>query len=448
MEKHLENLPVAIIGAGPVGLAAAAHLIERGETPLIIEAGSSVGHTIKQWSHIRMFSPWRHNIDPASRRLLEKTCWNSPDPEKLPTGEEMVGEYLQPLAAVDRISRSLFLGQRVVAITRDGIDKVRSHFRAERPFLIRTIDSAGNTRSHRAKAVIDASGTWETPSPMGADGLPVSGELENPSLIDYGMPDVKNSRETDFAGAHILVVGSGHSSFNAILDLLDLKEKHPQTTITWAMRKTKLGNIFGGGATDALPARGQLGQRVRKAVETGAVKILTPLSIERLTKNNSIPSLTIHATVGNSPVELIVDRIVVGTGFRPDLGFSREIRLSLDPALECAEKLGPLIDPNEHSCGSVPPHGARELSHPEPGYYIVGMKSYGRAPTFLLATGYEQVRSLVAEITGDHDSAAKVELKLPETGVCQTDSAPTPCYGELESEPKAPDREINTSCCR
>eukprot|EP00903_Cladosiphon_okamuranus_P003500 g3498.t1 len=360
----------------------------------------------------RMFSPWRHNIDPASRRLLEKNGWTAPDGDKLPNGGEIVRDYLEPLSRVCSIASALHLGQRVTAITRSGIDKVRTPSRACRPFLIRTTDSSGLTRTHLAKAVIDASGTWRTPNPMGADGLPVSGEAEYSGFIDYGMPDVKDTRQHDFAGAHVLVVGSGHSSFNAILDLLDLKEKYPATRITWAMRKTKPGNIFGGGAADALPARGQLGQRVREAVESGAVEIITPVSIERLAAQPDGRGLTVHARVGCTPLEVAVDRIVVGTGFRPDLGFSREIRLRLDPALECAEKLGPMIDPNEHSCGSVPPHGAAELAHPEPGYYIVGMKSYGRAPTFLLATGYEQVRSVVAEIAGDHESAANVELLL------------------------------------
>ena len=109
---------------------------------------------------------------------------------------------------------------------------------------------------------------------------------------------------------------------------------------------------------------------------------------------------------------------MVATGFRPELDFLREIRLSLDPALECPPALAPLIDPNEHSCGTVRPHGARELAQPEPGFYFAGMKSYGRAPTFLMLTGYEQVRSIVAEIAGDHEAAARVELVLPETGVC------------------------------
>src|SRR5205807_6266410 len=118
-----------------------------------------------------------------------------------------------------------------------------------------------------------------------------------------------------------------------------------------------------------------------------------------------------------------IDEIVCATGFRPDLTLTRELRLDLDPAVEAPTALAPLIDPNVHSCGTVPPHGADELKHPEPDFYTVGMKSYGRAPTFLLLTGYEQVRSVVAAIAGDWESARNVELVLPETGVCSTSNS-------------------------
>ncbi|EKE67308.1 FAD-dependent pyridine nucleotide-disulfide oxidoreductase, partial [Oceanibaculum indicum P24] len=169
----------------------------------------------------------------------------------------------------------------------------------------------------------------------------------------------------------------------------------------------------GGGAADALPARGELGTRARQAIEAGTVTLLAPF---RATGITAAPQDGLLVT-GNGQ-EVAVDEIVVATGFRPDLSFLREVRLGIDPALECATALAPLIDPNIHSCGTVRPHGAAELAHPEPGFYIAGMKSYGRAPTFLLATGHEQVRSIVAALAGDREAAAKVELELPETGVC------------------------------
>ncbi|MFC7338918.1 FAD-dependent oxidoreductase [Haloferula chungangensis] len=453
MNTDQKNLPVAVIGAGPVGLAAAAQLIERGERVVILEGGSAVGHSVRKWGHVRMFSPWSYNIDAAARRLLEISGWDEPCGKELPTGRDIVEKYLEPLASIDAVASSLRLSHCVISVTREGLDKVRSHGRAERPFVIRTLDAAAKLTSYRAKAVIDASGTWETPNPLGADGLCVPGEDRVSSHIDYGIPDIAGSRRGDFAGAHTLVVGSGHSSFNAILDLLRLKETQPETTVSWAMRKAKLGNTFGGGSADALPERGELGQKVRAAVESGAVNLLNPMAIDRLSQATVDGKIMVDAIVAGSSLALEVDRIVVTTGFRPNLEFSREIRLRIDPALECAEKLGPLIDPNEHSCGSVRPHGAAELAHPDPGYYIVGMKSYGRAPTFLLATGYEQVRSVVAEISGDHEAAARVELKLPETGVCSlsepVEVAKESRCGETElaTLPVVPAVEPGSRCC-
>jgi hypothetical protein len=134
--------------------------------------------------------------------------------------------------------------------------------------------------------------------------------------------------------------------------------------------------------------------------------------------------------------------LIVATGFRPDLSFLRELRIALDPALECPLALAPLIDPNEHSCGTVRPHGARELAQPEFGFYFAGMKSYGRAPTFLMRTGYEQVRSIMADIAGDRAAAERVDLVLPETGVCSLSTAasePSSCCGaSTGKDAKAP----------
>ena len=136
------------------------------------------------------------------------------------------------------------------------------------------------------------------------------------------------------------------------------------------------------------------------------------------------PRLTVATGGGSCCRQVVVDQLIVATGFRPDLDFVRELRIQLDPAIECPVELAPLIDPNEHSCGTVRPHGARELAQAEPGFYFAGMKSYGRAPTFLMLTGYEQVRSISAELAGDHEAAARVELVLPETGVCSRADAP------------------------
>jgi hypothetical protein len=173
--------------------------------------------------------------------------------------------------------------------------------------------------------------------------------------------------------------------------------------------------LFGGEQNDALPERGRLGSRTRELVDSGAVNYVS-LRIAEIRRDTDGLLLVGEDGTTVGPV----DEIVCATGFRPDLALTRELRLDLDAAVEAPSALAPLIDPNVHSCGLAPPHGAEQLKHPEPDLYTVGMKSYGRAPTFLLLTGYEQVRSVVAAIGGDWESARNVELVLPETGVCST----------------------------
>jgi thioredoxin reductase len=409
------TLPVAIIGAGPVGLAAAAHLIERGETPLVLEAGDAVGASFRQWRHVRFFSPWKYTVDAASVALLEPTGWTLPDPQAAPTGAEIVERYLEPLAALPQIAPHVRLNTRVMGIARRGHDKLKTPGREHAPFGLRIQCPDRAEQQVLAKAVIDASGTWRTPNPLGADGLPALGEAAAADRIAYGIPNVLGAERQRYAGKRILVVGSGHSAFNALLDLADLAEQAAATEITWAVRRKHVGQLFGGEQDDALPERGRLGTRTRQLVESGRVRYLS-LRITELRHASS--GLLVIGEDGETLGP--VDEIICATGFRPDLSLTRELRLDLDPAVEAPSALAPLIDPNLHSCGSVPPHGAEALKHPEPDFYTVGMKSYGRAPTFLLLTGYEQVRSVAAAIAGDWDAARQVELVLPETGVCNT----------------------------
>ena len=394
---------VAILGAGPVGLAAAAHVLERGMLPLIFEQGDAVGHTVRVWGHVPMFSNWRYNIDAAAGRRLQGSGWQRPDPDTHPTGGDLVNDYLKPLG--QSLAPWLRLGHRVVAVSRDGIDKIKDTGRETTSFVIET-EGAHGTEWHSADALIDATGTWFQPNPGGA-GRPVPGEVGN-SRITYGMPDVAGQDRARFAGKRVAVLGGGHSAVGTLIALSDLSGSQA----IWLCRAATITRALGGGALDQLAARGALGTDLARLVEEGRVQLESGF---RLASVNGIGPLKAIATDGR---HVDVDELVIATGFRPDLSILRELRVDLDPALECPPVLAPLIDPNQHSCGTVRPHGALELAHPEPGFYIAGMKSYGRAPTFLMLTGYEQVRSIVADIAGDKEAAARVDLVLPETGVC------------------------------
>ncbi|MBN9392304.1 MAG: FAD-dependent oxidoreductase [Chloroflexi bacterium] len=435
MDKSI--LPVVVIGAGPVGLAAAAHLVKRGETPLVLEAGSTVGASIRQWGHVRVFSPWKYNIDPVSASLLKETGWQEPAGDYLPTGAEFVEQYLEPLAATPSLKAHIHLNSKVLAVTRLGFDKLKSVGRENAPFLVmveqRPVDGQREEIEILAKAVIDASGTYTQPNVLGASGVPARGEkaLSQSGRIFYGIPDVLGRERARYAGNRVLVVGSGHSAFNALLDLVELSKEEPGTRITWVIRRKYLDNLYGGESNDALPARGSLGYRLHQAVEEGKIKLVSGFKIANLEQTGV--GITVTGEHRKLPP---VDQIIATTGFRPDLSMTGELRLNLDPSLESPAALAPLIDPNVHSCGSVPPHGEAELAHPqEPGFYTVGMKSYGRAPTFLMLTGYEQVRSIVSALVGDWKAAREVELVLPQTGVCSvnnrnlTDDGGASCCG-------------------
>jgi hypothetical protein len=389
--------------------------VERGLRPVLLEKGARVGAALLDWGHVRVFSPWDYNVDATARALLAEDGVTAPSGAHLPTGEEIVTQYLEPLSRVPAIASGLSLEAEVTGITRQGHDLISNIGRAEAPFVVRYRDAEGDHRL-LARAVIDASGTWLRPNPMGADGLAVPGEAETSDLIAYGIPDVDGAARESYAGKRTLVLGSGHSAINVALALLDLQEKTPGTEVLWALRRDRIARLLGGGLNDQLPGRGALGLAAKRAIDEGRLNMLAPFVVDRITRSGS--GLHVDATLGGRPVVEVVDRVVVATGFRPDFSFLRELRLGLDPAVEATPALAPLIDPNVHSCGTVPPHGVDELAHPEPGFFIVGSKSYGRAPTFLMATGYEQVRSIVAEIAGDHVAARQVQLVLPETGVC------------------------------
>ncbi len=436
--------PVIVIGAGPIGLATAANLRERGQEVLVLEAGEQAGSAIKQWAHIKLFSPWRFNIDAAAQRLLETASegyageWEAPRITKLPTGGELVSEYLQPLAAHPELAPRIRYGHRVIKVSRiaadgRGVDKTRGANRDETLFLVRAqtnedqVDLIG-------RAVVDASGTWNQPSPVGRAGIEAIGEAKarERGYILGGLVDPLGADEQELAGKSLLVLGAGHSAANTIIALGRLQKQYPETRVVWGLRgDANPIRLYGGGAADQLPARGQLGTSLRRLVENGNVQLLENVAVASL---KSEDQLTVSLSDGR---ELVVDRIIAATGFRPDLQMLSELRLDLDESVEAPRQLGPLIDPAFHSCGTVTAHGEKLLAHPEKNFYIVGMKSYGRAPTFLMATGYEQVRSIAAALSGDSQAADRVELDLPETGVCSTD---------LGGSCDAPAQE-ESSCC-
>lgn len=419
-----QELPVAVIGAGPIGLAAAAELVGRDQEVVVFEQGDEPAAGVRSWGHVRLFSPWSELTSPAAEKLLAPTGWTAPNGKRYPTGNAWVTDYLAPLAAVlgDRVRT----GATVVGVSRLDRDLLVESGREDQPFVLHVQATDGSIERVFVRAVIDATGTLSLPNPLGSEGYPVSGETAHADRILYGMPDAA-ADGNPCAGKAVAVVGSGTSALTSLIALTRDDVHAPGSRVVWVLRRGVVGNSYGGGDADELPARGALGARVKEAVQEGRIEVVTGFRTIAVEDTDNNGTDTDPGNETDRRVALVasdgrridgLDQVVCVTGFRPDLSFLSEVRLDLDQRLQAPAKLAPEIDPNWHSCGSVQPHGHDVLGQPEDGLYLAGMKSYGRAPSFLAMTGYEQVRSIAAAVAGDLDAANQVELTLPDTGVC------------------------------
>lgn len=466
-----ERLPVAVIGAGPVGLATAVHLLERGERPLVFEAGERPASTVRTWAHVRMFSPWRTLLDPVAQAALEARGWSPPDPESVPTGAELVERYLDPVAALPGVRDALLTDHTVARVGRRGVDKLKGAGREAAPFELVVARTGGDNRaaSHAngrgdggshggrterflAKAVIDASGTFHRPNPLGATGLPAEGEEALADRVVYGVPDPR--RSDAFTGRSTAVVGNGDTALNALLALAEVSRRDPGTRVTWVVRGEPVDDRSETAPTDALPERTRLRQRAHALLDEGLVELVKGFPVRALRGEGGGVILERDGGVDGDGRPSVSDglgpfhRVVAATGSRPDLEMLRELRLELDPRLECPTRVAPLVDPELHSCETVTPHGYEELRQPEPGFFVLGMKSYGRAPGFLLTTGYEQVRSVVSALVGDMEGAKVDPGSVSTGGACSAPvgEARNRVDGSTQPEPR-PVPSSSGGCC-
>jgi len=399
---------VVVIGGGPIGLAAAAHAIERGLNPVVFEAGPHVGETVRAWQHVRMFSAWQLNLDKACQRLLETCGWTAPDPDAYPSGREFREGYLEPLARVPELLPRIRLATRVVAVTRVEHDKLADARRLSVPFEVAFEAANGSEGRLTADAVIDCSGNWEQPRPAGAGGVPAVGERNVRGRLHYGPVDVLGALRVHFSGKKVAVLGNRHSAICTLIDLARLAGEALSTRPIWLVRSETARNGPPGSVPKQLQCLGEMLRDIEHLTSVGQIELRTGFSLKCIEAAGD--HLRLQATNDQT---LIVDELIVATGFRPNFDFLRELRLDLHSTLECPSAIAPLIDPAVHTARTVSPHGAKELGHPDRDFFLAGIKSYGRAATFLLIVGYEQVRSIVAHLAEDHDAASRVELSLP-----------------------------------
>ena len=218
------QLPIIIIGAGPIGLAMAAHLTHHQQDYLVFEAGETVGTSLQQWSHIKMFSSWALNIDAIAKKLLKKNNWHEPNMSGFPTGQEMIDAYLRPLSEIPDIQKRIRYAHKVVQVSRFNQSKYQNR-QSETPFEVTVTSPDGKAQMIYARGVIDASGTWQTPNPIGGNGYTATGEENNKNIV-YGIPDVLSNDKNRYINKDTVVVGSGHSAINVILNLLKIHKSN------------------------------------------------------------------------------------------------------------------------------------------------------------------------------------------------------------------------------
>jgi threonine dehydrogenase-like Zn-dependent dehydrogenase len=379
---------VVVIGAGPMGLAAALGAIERGCETTVLER-DEVGASLRSWGPTRFFTPLRMNVSNAMRGIVGDIL---PGDDELLTGPEFA-DILGELARRDPLRTRVRTRHSVVAVGRRGLtrsDYAGHPLRSERPFRL-LLDSPNGEEVLEADVVLDASGGHTTPRPFGADGLPARGELLLNSRAIRTLGELHARRE-ELRGKRILVVGHGHSAANALGSLAELARDEPSTRITWAVR-TPNRRPCQDVADDPLTERQRVVQRANDLAESppAFLNVERRVMIERVEENGS---LTVTLTGGRRED---FDVITAFTGFRPDARHLSELTVETSPVTEGGARLSRAIS-NVTDCLAVPRVTREDLQSGEPNFYFIGSRSYGRARSFLLQTGLQQLNTILESL--------------------------------------------------
>jgi thioredoxin reductase len=379
---------VAVIGAGPMGLAAALGAIERGCETTVLER-DEVGASLRTWGPTRFFTPLRMNITSAMREILGDIL---PGDEELLTGPQFA-DILAELARRDPLRTRIRTRQSVIAVGRRGLmrsDYAGHPLRGERPFRL-LLDSRNGEEVLEADVVFDASGGYAIPRPFGADGLPARGELRLNSRAIRTLGELHGRRD-ELGGKRILVIGHGHSAANALASLEQLARDEPSTRITWAVR-TPNRRPCQDVANDPLAERQRVVRRANDLAESPPAF----LNVERRAMIESIEQngcLTVTFTGGRRQD---FDVVAAFTGFRPDARHMSELTVETSPVTEGAARLSRAIS-NVTDCLAVPRVTPQDLESGEPNYYFIGSRSYGRTRTFLLQTGLQHLDTILESL--------------------------------------------------
>lgn len=409
---------IAIIGAGPIGMEAALYGAVAGLDVQLFERGR-IGENVRRWGHVQLFTEWERNRSPLASRLLGERGTVLPPLEAFPTGQELA-DYLLKVGTLEALRGRILPQTEVLAISRDGLlksDGWNDPRRAEKPFSLLTKGVAGE-KARPFDAVIDTTGVYTSPNFVGRGGMPAAGELGLRRLIDYAIPDVAGADRQRFVNKHALIVGSGHSAASTLLAVADLFERGPKTRITWVVRRDVAtdGQVYVLDPNDETSGRQKLGHRANLLAMNHRVDFRPRTTVEAIERRAGRFTVTLS---DGHVVEC--DTVCAHTGFRPDETLWRELQIAPHPATAApsaplaaqlnkankragvglstgyAEKLSEFERPENEAAIDTP----SLLQLTESGFYVLGIKSYGRDAGFLMQNGFRQVRDVYKLITGN-----------------------------------------------
>lgn len=413
----MSRTKIAILGAGPIGLEAGVYAAHLDYDVEIFEA-ESVGHNILSWGHVTLFSPWEMNHSPLSVALLKKHAsnWQEPSPEAYMTGRDYVETYLRPLSQLPHLRDGIRTGRRVLDIGRERIfkgDLIGDARRTDHRFRLLTVDGAGNEDVHHADVVIDATGVYGNPNWLGDGGIPAVGERTAGPHIAYGLEDIYGAARSRYAGKRTLVVGAGYSAATTICDFQNLIREEPNTSVLWIIREDREEPIPPID-NDPLPIRARLTETANQIVRAkeSAIEFRNNTTVHAVQYDQNRDAFTVGFRRQGNVEEIDVDRIIANVGYGPDNSLYRELQIH-----ECYASRGPmklaaaLLASSSADCLDQTSQGPETLTSPEPNFFLLGNKSYGRNSTFLIRVGLSQIQEAFTLITG------KKDLNLYETSL-------------------------------
>ena len=391
--SRTERPRIAILGAGPIGLDAALAATDAGLPCTVFEAGPRVADNIRGWGHVRLFTPWTMNVSARMLRHLADVGVKVPQDDSCPTGEELVSRLLDPLAGLQEIAANLVLGTRVLGIGRQGLlkhEEIGTQERGARPFRILLERTDGGRAVEYASVVLDCTGTYGTPNATGDGGIAAPGEERLDGRIQRTLPDFARDGQA-WAGRTILLVGAGKSAQSAARDLVEMVSSAPGTQVIWAVRGTQPD--WGEIPDDPIPERQAL-VTSSKQMDAGHVPGIrvehgAPVQSFRLEDGRIVAGLGV-----SGDREVRVDRVLSLTGYVPDASLYRQLQVHECYATSAPMNLAAQLLGAGVNCLELPAQGVDTLSNPEPGFFVLGAKSYGRLSFFLLRNGYEQVTTV------------------------------------------------------